>query len=41
MLRSMKDLSNEERPKVGQVVNEVRDLFATEIDNKKRTTTTS
>ncbi|KRN03882.1 phenylalanine--tRNA ligase subunit alpha [Holzapfeliella floricola] len=35
VLRSMKDLSNEERPKVGQVVNEVRDLFATEIDNKK------
>lgn len=35
VLRGMKDLSPEERPKVGSFANEIRDLLTEEIEPKK------
>ncbi|MFV0558328.1 MAG: phenylalanine--tRNA ligase subunit alpha [Enterococcus sp.] len=35
VLRGMKDLSAEERPKVGSFANEIRDLLTTELEVKK------
>ena len=35
VLRGMKDLSNEERPIIGQLANEVRELIEKEIGEKK------
>lgn len=37
ILRGMKDLSNEERPVVGSLANEIRDMLSTQIDEKKQT----
>ena len=36
VLRGMKDLSPEERPKVGSFANEIRDLLTAEIERKKQ-----
>ncbi|MCI0129947.1 MULTISPECIES: phenylalanine--tRNA ligase subunit alpha [Enterococcaceae] len=36
ILRGMKDLSNEERPVVGSLANEIRDVLSTQIDEKKQ-----
>ena len=36
VLRGMKDLSPEERPKVGSFANEIRDLLTEEIERKKQ-----
>lgn len=35
VLRGMKDLSAEERPKVGSFANEIRDLLTQEIEERK------
>lgn len=35
VLRGMKDLSAEERPKVGSFANEIRDIITKEIEAKK------
>ena len=35
VLKSMKDVAPEDRPKVGQMVNEVRELLETKLDEKK------
>ncbi|MGN0165534.1 MAG: phenylalanine--tRNA ligase subunit alpha, partial [Lachnospiraceae bacterium] len=35
VLKSMKDVSPEERPKVGQMVNEVRNIIEEKIEEKK------
>ncbi|MGX4685888.1 phenylalanine--tRNA ligase subunit alpha [Vagococcus sp. JNUCC 83] len=36
ILRGMKDLSNEERPVVGSLANEIRDMLSTQIEEKKQ-----
>ncbi|OOB80342.1 MAG: phenylalanine--tRNA ligase subunit alpha [Epulopiscium sp. Nuni2H_MBin003] len=37
MLRSMKDLSKEERPKIGQIANDVREILENSLRDKKST----
>lgn len=36
ILRGMKDLSNEERPEVGQIANEIRDQLTNSLDERKK-----